>query len=179
MYDKILAKAEKQTKTISQLKQGDYIGEDGLMYCGNCHTKKQTKIFLFERERVVPCICKCKEQEIREREERAKQEEFNKEVTRNRKIGFPESDLARCTFAEDDLTNPELTKALMKYVEHFNDFAKEGKGLMLYGSVGTGKTFGAACVANALIDKGIPVLMTNFARITNTVQGLFEGKQDY
>jgi DNA replication protein DnaC len=45
--------------------------------------------------------------------------------------------------------------------------------------VGTGKTFAAACVANALIDKGYPALMTNFTRISNTVGGMFEGKQQY
>lgn len=42
-----------------------------------------------------------------------------------------------------------------------------------------GKTYAACEVANALIDKGYPVLVTNFARITNTIQGMYEGKQDY
>jgi DNA replication protein DnaC len=45
--------------------------------------------------------------------------------------------------------------------------------------VGTGKTYLAASVANELISKGIPCLVTNFARIANEVQGMFEGKQQY
>ena len=59
------------------------------------------------------------------------------------------------------------------------EFRAKGKGLLLFGNVGTGKTFYAACIANALIDRGIPCLVTNFARIANTVQGFFEGRQEY
>ena len=40
-------------------------------------------------------------------------------------------------------------------------------GLILWGDVGTGKTFFAGCIANALLDRGVPVLMTNFSRILN------------
>lgn len=56
---------------------------------------------------------------------------------------------------------------------------ERGKGLLFFGTVGTGKTFHAACIANALIDKGYPCLVTNFARLVNTLQGMYEGKQQY
>ena len=49
----------------------------------------------------------------------------------------------------------------------------------MYGTVGTGKTFAAACIANALIDKGYPCLVTNFTRLINTLSGMYDGKQDY
>ena len=43
---------------------GDYIGEDGLLYCGVCRTKKQTRLPASDitqgKELIVPCICKCK-----------------------------------------------------------------------------------------------------------------------
>ena len=56
---------------------------------------------------------------------------------------------------------------------------KNNTGLLLYGPVGTGKTFFSACIANALIDRGIPVMMTNFARIVDDLQGDFSGRGDY
>ena len=39
--------------------------------------------------------------------------------------------------------------------------------------MGTGKSFFAGCIANALLDKGVPVLMTNFSRILNTLTGMY------
>ena len=45
-----------------------YRGEDGLIYCGKCHTPVQCRITFEGRERIMPCICKCQKEE-RERQE--------------------------------------------------------------------------------------------------------------
>ena len=48
------------------------------------------------------------------------------------------------------------------------------------GDVGTGKSFFAGCIANALLEQGVPVLMTNFSRILNALSGLYsEEKNQY
>lgn len=172
MIESMIEKAQ-ETGNISE---GDYVGEDNLYYCGKCHTRKQTVVTLFEKTRVVPCVCKCRAAEIKAEEERIKLFEKVKQL---RSVGFPESAMQEWTFANDDGGNPKLTNAMKNFVEHFQTFKEEGKGLLLFGNVGTGKTYLATCVANALIDKGIPCLVTNFARIANEVQGMFEGKQKY
>ena len=87
--------------------------------------------------------------------------------------------MANWTFENDDRQNAKLSEAMLKYAENFAEFKKESKGLLLYGGVGTGKTYFAACIANKLIDKGYSVLMTNFARLTNQIQGMYEGKQEF
>jgi DNA replication protein DnaC len=174
-FDFIIEKA-KETANITA---GDYIGEDNLYYCGKCHTRKQTAISLFDATRIVPCICKCRADEIKAEDEARRQREHFDKVMRMRSVGFPEKAMASWTFANDDGSNPELSNAMRKFVDNFQTFQREGKGLLLFGTVGTGKTFLAACVANALIDKGIPCLVTNFARIANEVQGMYEGKQEY
>ena len=46
-------------------------------------------------------------------------------------------------------------------------------GLLLFGDVGTGKSFLAGCIANALLEQDVPVLMTNFPTILNRMTGLF------
>ena len=174
-FDLLIERAQ-ETANIGE---GDYLGEDNLYYCGKCHTRKQTAVTLFGKNRVVPCICKCKAEEIKAEEEAIRQREFFNKVMQMRRAGFPEDAMKEWTFANDDGSNPKLTKAMQNFVEHFQTFKEDGKGLLLFGSVGTGKTYLAACVANALIDKGIPCLVTNFARIANEVQGKFDGRQQY
>lgn len=173
--EQIVANAKANIK----FEDDDYIGDDGLIHCGKCHTRKQTIVNMLGKTRVVPCICECKAAEIRAEEEARRQRELFDKIMRMRKTGFPERAMQEWTFENDDGTNPKMINAMKNFVEHFQTFKDEGKGLLLFGTVGTGKTYLAACVANALINKGIPCLVTNFARIANEVQGMFEGKQQY
>jgi len=158
--------------------QGDFI-VDGLLHCGKCKTPKQCRVKFMGAERTPMCLCKCEAERRKQEEEARKRVEFLQKIKEYRKMGFPESEMEQWTFANDDLSNEKITKAMQNYVDNFEELRKTGKGLLLYGSVGTGKTFAACEVANALIDKGYPVLVTNFARLTNTIQGMFEGKQTY
>ena len=168
-----------KARETNNIVEGDYIGENNLYYCGKCKTAKQCRVTFAGREMVVPCICHCKAEAIKQEEEQRQQRAFFERVQRYRRMGFPESDMENWTFANDDRKNPKMSDAMQNYVKHFDEFRAKGKGLLLFGNVGTGKTFYAACIANALIDRGIPCLVTNFARIANTVQGLFEGRQEY
>ena len=159
--------------------EGDYYGDDGLLYCGKCHTKKQCRIEFFDKVRTPYCLCKC-ETERRDREDaERKRIEFEKRIKELRRIGFPDDEMQSWTFNADDRANEHITSVALKYVENFDTMRENGKGLLLFGTVGTGKTFTAACIANALIDKGYPCLVTNFARLINTISGMYDGKQDY
>lgn len=156
-----------------------YTGDDGLLYCSRCHTARQCIDKHFRIGRKVPCVCKCiRERMEKEEEERERQKKFQ-EIQRFRSMGFPDRELQSCTFENDDGARPELSQAMQTYVENFKTLRKDAKGLLLYGPVGTGKSFLAACVVNALIDQGYPCLMTNFARLTNEIAGMWEGKQEY
>lgn len=177
-FDSAIASLEQKAAGAIKAEQGDYI-VDGLLYCGKCKTPKQTRITIFDTVRTPFCLCRC-EMEKREREEEErKRQEFEKQVRDFRRMGFPDAEMQSYTFANDDKSNPKITKAMQAYVENFREMRKSGKGLLLYGTVGTGKTFAACEVANALVDKGYPVMVTNFARLTNTIQGMFDGKQEY
>lgn len=169
---------EKRAAENIKAEQGDFV-LDGLLHCGKCGTPKQVRVKIFDRERTPYCLCKC-EAERREREaEERKRLAFERQVKEYRRMGFPESEMQDWTFANANGTNEKLMKAMQNYVANFGELRKQGKGLLLFGTVGTGKTYAAASIANALIDRGYSVLMTNFARIANTVSGMFEGKQEY
>lgn len=165
----------------SHYEEGDYLSEDGLLMCGKCRTPKQCRFIATwdGKEKKPYTLCDCARAR-RDAEEQARQaQNLRIEVNRLRKLGFPDSEMADWTFAHDDGTDPRTTSIAHKYVDNFPEMKKRGKGLLLYGPVGTGKTHAAACIANELINQGRPCLVTNFARITNTLQGMFDGKQRY
>jgi len=156
--------------------KSEYMGEDGLLHCSVCHQKTETIVkhpFTGE-EKKVRCICACKTEA-----EKFKDRQLQEELERKRRICFSETNMKDWNFANDDRRNAKLSDAMQNYVKNFTDFRKDGKGLLLHGTVGTGKTYFSACIANALIDEGYTVLMTNFARLTNQIQGMFDGKQEF
>lgn len=153
----------------------EYMGEDGFIHCAVCNDRVQTDVEVFGVTRRVRCVCRCRLAEKERIAERERQEENN----RKRIVCFSETNMIDWTFENDDRKNPKISDAMIRYTENFPQFLKEGKGLLLHGTVGTGKTFCAACIANRLIDNGYSALMTNFARLINKIQGMYEGKQEY
>lgn len=153
--------------------------KDGLWYCGKCDTPKQAMVELFGSVRKPMCLCKC-EAEKRDREEAEfKQRQRQQRIEKMRKTGFPESEMCHWTFDADDGQNDIISMVSKNYVANFEEMLKRGKGLLFFGDVGTGKTFYSACIVNALIDKGYPCMITNFARLVNTISGMYDGKQQY
>lgn len=169
---------EIQSNSTIKPNEGDYI-KDGLLYCGKCHTPKQVRLEFMGEIKTPYCLCKCEGEKRDKEEQERKLEERKLEIWRMRSAGFPKSDMAGWTFENDDHGNEKITNIAQNYVNHFEEMKKKGKGLLFFGSVGTGKTYISACIANALIDKGYPCLVTNFARLVNTLSGKFEGKQEY
>lgn len=176
--DKILGETINAAKRQIKPSQDDYI-LDGLLHCKKCGTPKQCRIRVCGREKVVMCLCKCATENRNQESENERKQRKLEYVKKLRKMGFPDEDVAKCTFANDDKANKKATKLALRYYQKFDEMLKRGKGLLMFGNVGSGKTFLAACIANALIDKGYACLVTNFARLTNTLGGMYEGKQDY
>lgn len=164
---------------IIKREEGDYI-QDGLLYCGKCHTQKQCKIHLLERDAIVFCMCKCMQERQKEEDEQNKAIERMQRLEKLRRTGFPDSEMENWTFDADDGSNPKLTETARRYALNFDRMRENGKGLLLYGPVGTGKTFIAACIANFLINRGIPCMVSSVARIVSQANDTREmGKQEY
>ena len=158
--------------------QGDFI-VDGLLHCGKCGTPKQVRVNLFGQIRTPMCLCKCEAERRDREEEERKRQAFERKIAELRRMGFPDEEMQKWTLANDDHANEYISTIARNYVENFAEMKENGKGLVFFGQVGTGKTFAAASIANALIDKGHPCIVTNFARLVNTIFGMYEGKQDY
>lgn len=168
VIDKIVAAAP-------PMQSGDYMGEDGLMYCGKCRTRRQTRVDVLGTIRTVPVMCQC----MIEAREAEQAREKAARIDRARRISLMEEADAACTFENDDRKNPVVSDAMRRYADGFRQMWEKNIGLLLYGPVGTGKSFFAACVANALLEQEVSVKMTNFTRIINDMQSSFDGRQEY
>lgn len=174
----VLNDIENKASVNIKSEQGDYV-LNGLLHCGKCKTPKQAEVEIFGKIKRPMCLCKCEAEKRCEADREFKMQQLEAQIQRNKRLGFAGSDLINCTFANDDKNNKEISTVGLKYVENFEKIKADGKGLLFYGPVGTGKTYIAACIANALIDKGYRCLVTNFARVVNTLQGMYTGKQEY
>ena len=149
-----------------------YIGEDGLEYCQIC--KEPLEVLLPENvQRVIqmkthPRFCACRRAQYEKEERERKEREHMYEVEKNTSVCFMERAMAEWNFENDNGSNP-LMKYAKQYVEHWDEVKKKRIGLLLWGDVGTGKSYMAACIANTLLEQEKRVLMTNFSAISNGI----------
>lgn len=177
-----------------KVEPGDY-ERDGSLFCGKCGELKANikrnslgeKLYLWKWCDCERAKCEESEQELQQRilseANRAAEQERQRRLSHIQSLrekAFSDVRLRQWTFENDDNANELISSVARKYVEHFSPMKERGKGLLLYGGVGTGKTYIAACIANALVDDEVSCRMTNFSRLANEWMARdFEEKQRF
>lgn len=160
-FEKILEQAAE--RAYAHGAPGDHLGPEGLLVCGTCGEPKQCRVTFGGQERVVGCLCGCG---VRRREEEKRQaQEAQRQLRESRaRRGAVASGMLR--EARFDTAQPtELIAKAKNYTANWQAVREHNVGLLLMGGVGVGKSYAAACVCNALIDQGVPCLMTSFGQI--------------
>lgn len=148
---------------------GDY-EQDGLLICGKCGAPRQVRIELFGQTEIKPCLCKCRAAAY-ERENAAYQAEREFEKTeRIRAAALTDRTYREWTFDRDDGREPKV-EVIRRYVDKWDEVFRKNIGLLLWGDVGTGKSFAAAAAVNALTARKVPCMMTTFIRLANELSG--------
>ena len=167
--------------TAQEAEPEDYTGEDGLLYCGSCRQPKEAYFpegkTIFGRDR-HPKECDCQRKQREEREAADREQKQREEVERLKRIGFTDPAMREWTFGNDNGKCPQMHKAY-SYVEQWEQISTGNYGLILWGNVGTGKSYFAGCIANALMEKEISVCMTNFALILNDLAASYKDRNEY
>lgn len=158
LIDSIAEKAEPVRDLV------DY-EKDGLLYCGHCNTPKQCRIPIGGGVRLVGCQCACAAREYEAEKKARADREKRLRIETLRADGIRDKSLTACRF--DKATMSEEIVKCKRYADAWDDMRRENSGLLLWGNTGNGKTFVAACIANELIDRGIPAMITSFPRILN------------
>lgn len=171
MVPEVLNAALDSLFTPKEPGEREYQGEDGLLYCRNCHTPVQCRVKLWGRDKIVPCLCRCQQEAMAEKKRQDEWVERQRKIRQLKATGIQEKHLLEWNFAvAEDNKDIQMAK---RYVEQWKKVKAENLGLLLWGDVGTGKSFVAACIANALLEQGIPVLMTNFSKILNQMGAMY------
>lgn len=145
-----------KVKTVER-NDADY-EQDGIMHCGDCREPKKYKMEIGGVVRTLPCMCKCESERFATAEAEREARERFEEIQRRRAVSVPKK-YREWTFANDKGNNPDLICKAQKYVSKWEDMRARNIGLLLWGDVGTGKSYAAACIANALMEQYEPVLM--------------------
>lgn len=156
--------------------QGEHLGEDGLIHCDRCGMPRQVVLHFYDRTQTVRCLCPCQQEQLdSQRQQLRRQEELDR-FARIRSVAMRDPSLRKCTFATSDYPSTAMEIA-ENYVSQWSRMQEKGLGLLLWGPPGTGKTYIAASIANALLDQGVPVLMTSFGRILGGMPSPASGEQ--
>ncbi len=178
MIDNYIEKiAERSTSEIT-INECDY-KKDGILYCGKCHTPKQG-IYTVGKKTIKPLLlCKCGQEAYEKEEAEKKAKERELYIDRLRRSGIQDEKLLKCSFDIDDSPETQQSQAFRRYVDNWNEIAEKNIGLLLFGGVGTGKSFYGGCIANEIISRyTTPVIVTSIPRILNSLFGV-EDKNGY
>ena len=165
--------------TVTRLEPGDYTGEDGLLYCGKCRTPKQFRMEAPPLEgRLLSHPCRCEQEQLDREAAEQEARRHCQAVADLKRKGFTAPTMREWTFANDNSKCPQMKHARF-YVENWPAMQEENIGYLLWGGVGTGKSYFAGCIANALMEQEVAVRMTNFSLILNDLTASFEGRNEY
>lgn len=159
----------------------DYIGSDGLLYCGQCNTRKEREIIWFDgKPKKVPVMCKCRAEEERLKKEQMQKEEEMRSIQRAKVSSMMDDTFRTACFANYQIRNgnERHLKVAKKYCIEFSKMYEQNQGLLFWGTVGTGKSYTAACIANYLLEANTSVVMTSFVRILQEMQGFDREREE-
>lgn len=184
VFEMIAMKAKKNNPP----EDGDYIDDEGFRCCGKCHTRRETlvdmRILSKNGEpafRKMPVQCECRKRA--EEAEKARMQYLDDMATidKLKKMSLMDAKLSGASFDSYvvNTKNERVFRAAMRYVERFDEMYANSQGILLYGPVGTGKSFTAAAIANELMNRKQTVVMTSFIKLLESMSSFKTDDQEY
>lgn len=163
------------------VKECDYVNDDDLLVCGVCGELRQRWFDAADPSNEEPDkmtrikvtnSCRCDRERQAEEERIKKAQEDMEAIQRLRKLSLMDEKFRNSTFDgfETNKYNEKNLKLCRRYATAFDKMVEKNQGLIMWGNVGTGKSFAAACIANYLLDQKVPVMMTSLVKILEQIQ---------
>ena len=170
-------------KSLQNREPEDYVDDEGFLCCGKCHDRKQMDVNIpalaagGTKTIRVGCLCKCGRERAAQEKREQERRDFESRMERLRRDGITDPAYLQYTFDQDDKRNPKVSDVCRRYVDNWAEMKARNIGILFYGDVGTGKSFLACAIANALLERLVSVSVTNFPRILNSLQGSFDDER--
>mgnify|MGYP002763095522 FL=1 len=144
------ALAERNKMEPEEIPEGTYRADDGLLHCKVCDQPVQHRLDIGGTVHLVRCICRCDEERRKREEEEERQRRERMYIASLKANGIQEQHFYSWTFANAE-QNGDIQMA-QRYVSQWEKAKEQNLGLLLWGGVGTGKTYIAAFIANPVPD---------------------------
>ncbi len=155
--------ADGLAKTIAasqaNFREDDVIDADGYRCCPVCGKRKEAEpvddpdILPVFQTRGRGIMCDCQKAKEAERKAARERQQLESRIDELRRHGIPTEKYRSYTFANDKGWNPEEMQYCRYYVDHWQKERERGNGILFYGTTGSGKSFAAGCIANAIIEE--------------------------
>lgn len=163
----------------SPAEDGDYEREDGILMCGKCNTPRRKYLDVGGTQILVPIPCQCRKEadEAKQLEEQRKKD--FEAIQSLKKGSLIDSKFTDCTFTTCKVVpdNNRQVKLCKSYADRFEQMLEKNQGLLLYGNVGTGKSYLSACIANSIMERLHSVCATSMVKIMDLARD-FNAKEE-
>lgn len=148
-----------KSATLEQLNGMDGI-ESVTATCPTCGCPIRVKLTFGA---IIPNLCDCKRKKLHEHDAEMDEAQLRLTIRANR-CGIRDKESWDWTFSRDNGSQPKLALC-KKYADQWKRMKAENVGLFLFGRAGRGKSYAAACIANAVVDQGGTVLMDKLSEM--------------
>lgn len=128
------------------------------------------------KKRIVHCMCRCEREKKEAKDCRMAYEDKQRQINNLKQLSLLDAKFKRVRFSSYQV-NQESKRVFgiaKRYVENFSEMYEKNQGMLFWGDVGTGKSYTAAAIANELMERLQPVIMTSFVKLLQDMQG-FDG----
>ncbi len=160
------------------METNEVVGEESLCkVCGELTEREIDFPLIYgkggTRKMKVRCMCRCEREKKEAEERRLAYEEEQRKIDNLKQLSLIDAKSKNVRFFTYQVNeeNAKVFGIAKRYVENFPEMYRQNQGMLFWGDVGTGKSYTAAAIANELMERLHPVIMTSFVKLLQDMQG--------